>query len=72
MYDRLAADGLPLKADRDQGWRDFAGWRVNYDDVLVPLARLIRAPVAPWSSDRDMYPVPKVPIRKPRRLHGDG
>ena len=68
----MKAEGLPLKRDRDQAWRDFAGWRVNYDDVLVPLARLIRAPEAPWSSDRDMYPVPKIPIRKRRRLHADG
>ena len=71
VYDQLEADGLPLKRDRDQAWRDFAGWRVNYDDVLVPLARFIRAPAAPWSSDRDMYPVPKVPIRKRRRMHVD-
>ena len=71
VYDLLAADGLPLKSDRDQAWRDFSGWRVNYDDVLVPLARLIRAPVAPWSSDRDTYPVPRIPlIRRRRRAAG--
>jgi len=72
VYDQLAADGLPLKADRDQAWRDFAGWRVNYDDALVQLARLIRAPEAPWSSDRDTYPVPRVPILKRRRMHVEG
>jgi hypothetical protein len=27
--------GVPLRADRDQAWRDFAGWRVNYDAALV-------------------------------------
>ena len=53
-YDRLAAAGLPLKPDRDQCWRDFAGWRVNYDTVLLDLARLTMAPYAPWSSDRSM------------------
>jgi hypothetical protein len=72
VYDQLLADGLPLKEDRDQAWRDFAGWRVNYDDVLVPLARLIRAPVAPWSSDRDMYPVPRIPLRRKRRRAAAG
>jgi hypothetical protein len=51
-YDRLASVGVPLKADRDQAWRDFAGWRVNYDTVLLELAALTMAPVAPWSSDR--------------------
>ncbi len=49
---QFAAAGIPLKADREQAWRDFAGWRVNYDAVLIILAGLIKAPPAPWSSDR--------------------
>jgi hypothetical protein len=52
VCDELAADGVPLIEDLDQGWRDFAGWRVNYDTVLVGLARLVMAPPAPWISDR--------------------
>lgn len=48
----LAARNVPLKDDRDQAWRDFAGWRVNYDTVLIALASLTMAPYAPWSSDR--------------------
>lgn len=51
-YDQLAAQGVPLKPDRDQAWRDFAGWRVNYDTVLLALAGLTMAPDAPWSGDR--------------------
>ncbi len=50
--DQLANLGVPLKPDRDQSWRDFAGWRVNYDIPLIALARLTMAPYAPWSSDR--------------------
>jgi hypothetical protein len=49
---QLTEVGVPLVADLDQGWRDFAGWRVNYDTVLVKLAALVDAPPAPWSSDR--------------------
>ncbi|HEX6777090.1 MAG TPA: hypothetical protein VF099_02760 [Ktedonobacterales bacterium] len=49
---RLAAADVPLKPDLDQAWRDFAGWRVNYDRVLIALAALTMAPEAPWSSDR--------------------
>ena len=30
-YYLLELEGVPLKADRLQAWRDFAGWRVNYD-----------------------------------------
>lgn len=52
VLNRLAAIGVPLKRDRDQAWRDYAGWRVNYDGVLLALARLVAAPPAPWSSDR--------------------
>jgi hypothetical protein len=48
----LARQGIPLKADREQAWKDFAGWRVNYDTVLIGLAALTMAPEAAWSSDR--------------------
>jgi hypothetical protein len=56
VYDRLASNGIPLKPDRDQSWRDFSGWRVNYDTVLLALAGLTMAPYAPWSSDRSLWP----------------
>ncbi|MGH2773562.1 MAG: hypothetical protein ACRDIU_10580 [Actinomycetota bacterium] len=52
IYDELAAVGVPLKSDRRQAWRDFAGWRVNYDTPLVALTGFVQAPHAPWSSDR--------------------
>jgi hypothetical protein len=52
VISELEALGVALKPDRDQAWRDFAGWRVNYDTVLLALARLTEAPPAPWSSDR--------------------
>jgi hypothetical protein len=50
----LEGQGLPLKPDIDQAWRDFNGWRVNYDRVLIALAGLTMAPYAPWSSDRSI------------------
>jgi hypothetical protein len=52
VCDDLASRGVPLKRDREQAWRDFAGWRVNYDTVLLAMANLTMAPYAPWSSDR--------------------
>lgn len=57
----LQAAGVPLKADLDQAWKDFAGWRVNYDTVLIALASLVFAPAARWSSDRPV-PTPKPKI----------
>ncbi|MCU1448068.1 MAG: hypothetical protein JWP02_238 [Acidimicrobiales bacterium] len=71
VYDQLAAVGVPLKPDRDQAWRDFAGWRVNYDTVLVALARVIMAPPAPWSSDRTSKLRPDVMSRRFRPWPGD-
>jgi hypothetical protein len=50
----LSEAHIPLKEDLDQAWRDFAGWRVNYDRVLLSLAGLTMAPYAPWSSDRSL------------------
>ena len=43
----LASAGVPLKADLEQAWRDFAGWRVTYDGVLLALAALTMAPYCP-------------------------
>ncbi len=60
VYDRLDAEGVAVKADRDQAWRDFAGWRVNYDKVLLTLATFVDAPEAAWVSDRT------VAYRRPR------
>ena len=53
-YAELAGAVVPLKPDRDQAWLDFAGWRVNYDRVLVSLCQITMAPYAPWSSDRSL------------------
>jgi hypothetical protein len=65
---RLETSGVPLKSDRDQAWVDFAGWRVNYDTVLIALASLTMAPYAPWSSDRSISSfTPKV-FRRWQRL----
>ncbi|HEV8634052.1 MAG TPA: hypothetical protein VG370_07420 [Chloroflexota bacterium] len=64
VCDRLVENGLQLKPDREAAWRSFVGWRVNYDTVLLALAALTMAPLAPWSSDRSKL------VRRPfiRRL----
>ncbi len=59
VCDALIEAGVPVHADRDQAWRDFAGWRVNYDRVLITLAGFVMAPYAPWVSDRSpIQPLP--------------
>lgn len=54
VCEALAESGVPVVADRDKAWRDYAGWRVNYDTVLLALSGLTMAPYAPWSSDRSV------------------
>ena len=65
-YERLGSAGAPVRPDRDRAWRDFAGWRVNYDAAVVGLAGLTMAPYAPWSSDRSLR-VRRRTVLRPRR-----
>ena len=59
VYDRLMASGIAVLEDRDRCWRDYAGWRVNYDTVLLQLAALLMAPYSPWVSDRGLQVYPR-------------
>jgi len=52
VLDALARYDVPLNPDRDHCWDHYAGWRVNYDEVLIGLAWITNAPYAMWSSDR--------------------
>ena len=51
VWDELAANGVPMMEDREKAWREFSGWRVNYDAPLRMICQLVRAPYAQWSSD---------------------
>jgi hypothetical protein len=45
---QLTDAGIRLVDDLDQAYQDFAGWRVNYDTVLLAIAELVMAPDAGW------------------------
>jgi hypothetical protein len=64
--EELAAAGLPLREDRDQAWRDFAGWRINYEDALLRLSRIVVAPDARWNE------AARRPVRSSGRRGQDG
>ena len=66
-HDRFVAEGVPLVDDREQAWRDFAGWRVNYDRPLLSLATFVESPPTPWSSDRQVDLPPPINLRRGRR-----
>jgi hypothetical protein len=59
----LEEGGVPIRANREEAWLDFAGWRVNYEQVLLGLAGLTLAPPAVWSGDRGFA------FRRPRLTH---
>jgi hypothetical protein len=52
----LEATGVPLVADQDQAWRDFAGWRVNYDSIVEAAAGAFDTPPDPWHDVQTMAP----------------
>lgn len=68
---KLEAAGLPIKSDREQAWRDFAGWRVNYDRTLLVLCSLVMAPPnVPWSSDRmPKFKMSPLFLKKKKQTH---
>lgn len=68
-YDRLVELGIPVLEDRDQCWKDFAGWRVNYDTVLRTLAKITFAPYAEWISDH-MQDAPGIMLAKEINAEG--
>lgn len=71
VLDQLSQAGVPLKSDREQAWRDFAGWRVNYDRALLVLCSLAMAPRVTWSSDRaPVFKVPPILIFRKQRSAG--
>jgi len=69
VVDQLVAAGLPVKADREKAWQDFAGWRVNYDRTLILLCGLVMAPTASWSGDRapDFHMTPLMILKKKKQ-----
>ncbi len=66
--EEMAEAGVPLRPDRDAAWRAWAGWRVNYDSVLLQLAALTVSPPTPWISDRAPVSVPAPQTRRSRMV----
>ncbi len=65
VYNELRDSGIPV-IERETAWQNFKGWRVNYDRVLLGLARITSAPYAPWSSDRTTLDMRHLPGVAPR------
>ena len=75
----LESEGVPMKPDRDQAWRDFVGWRVNYDTVLsdwravsgVPLGTLMSRIGRARAALREMEEGAPIRARSHLRIVGD-
>jgi hypothetical protein len=75
VYEMLGAVGVPVRPDRERAWKDFRGWRVNYDAVLITLAGQVMAPYGPWTSDRSLRQplLRRSPLgRRAQRVRGAG
>jgi hypothetical protein len=47
-YHRLEEVQFPMERDADESWRNFVGWRVNYESIVDKLTQLVLPPPAPW------------------------
>jgi hypothetical protein len=47
-FRRLRGVDWPTERDLDESWRNFQGWRVNYEPILDAVTALIMPPPAPW------------------------
>jgi hypothetical protein len=65
----MADQGYSMERTPEEAWRDFRGWRVNYEAVAYRLAYDIEAVPAPWSGHRrtlEATIVPDTPVdRRP-------
>ena len=73
--DRLEAVGFPMEQSREETWRHFRGWRVNYEAAAYLLADRLVAVPAPWSGERRSLRLradqPVVPVRPRHRSPDD-
>jgi hypothetical protein len=56
--------GFPIERDPEQAWKDFVGWRVNYERAAYAVAAAIDAAPTLWSGPR-RHPTPPIPPLRP-------
>jgi hypothetical protein len=62
---RLERAGVPLVADREAAWRDFAGWRVNYDAIVEAMHTVFVVPRLDWADAQ------RLPLVGPSNRRGE-
>jgi len=62
---RMREVEFPIERAPEQAWRDFVGWRVNYERAAFAVAAAVDAVPALWSGPRRHPAKPLPPIRPP-------
>ncbi len=52
MLSELSGRGVQMNADHDEAWRVFAGWRINYDQAIAGLSKLVHDVPTHWDTYR--------------------
>ncbi len=69
---RLEEVGFPTDRGAGEAWGDFAGWRINYEQLAYAIADRVVAAPGPWSGTRAHLPgLTIVPQRPADRRRGD-
>jgi len=63
--DRMRNVDFPIEREPEEAWRDFVGWRVNYEQAAYGVAAAINAVPAMWSGPRRGHYKHIAPIRPP-------
>jgi hypothetical protein len=58
--------GFPIQREPAEAWKDFAGWRTNYEQAAYAVAAAVDAVPALWSGPRSHYTEAMRPVRPPR------
>ncbi len=61
-FRRLEAVNFPAERDADEAWRNFVGWRVNYEPIVDALTAIIVPPPAPWFIVRPKLGAARFPL----------
>lgn len=51
LWERIEAGGIKLSVDQDQAWKDFIGWRMNYEDALMGLKQQVGDVPSHWTME---------------------
>jgi hypothetical protein len=61
---RMREVGFRIERDPAEAWRDFIGWRINYEQAAYAVATAVDAVPALWSGPR-RHTTPAIPPIRP-------